>query len=311
MKNFKKILVLALAVMMCLTALAVPTFAATFETDVKITVRFDETGDNIIASVVTTKPCGAIQGTLTFEGTTFVKADFIEKNDQVKHNPQADSIKFVLLANDLSGDGDTHWADFYFAVPAGTGVTFGLTNVEACDVNENLDNAIEVNDVTLTLTANELTTLGAQHRKADSDKNVKAALRFGFKLEREIKDGKHMLSNEKEAIRCGFILATNGIETLEVNFDEKTGTISAVDAGARVYKATKCYKSEEKYMIYTAALQDIPEANWSTKVAARPFVVYFDGTEYGYELGAVVTKSYADVKDASGLLDATLGLGYK
>lgn len=316
MKNFKKILVLALAVMMCLTALAVPTFAATFNTEIKITARFNETGDKIIASVVTTEPAGAIQGTLTYSGLTFdeAKIDFSENNNMEKHihNDTNKTIKFVLLANDLNGDGDTHWADFYFNVPAEGDVTFSLSDVKACDVNENLtDDAIEVAPATLTLTANELTTLGAQHRKAEG--TTKAALRFGFRLDRTIdENGNHILGENKKAVRCGFILSTNGAETLEVSgFDEKTGTISEVTAGAKWYKATKCYKSEEKYMIYTAALQNIPEANWSTKVAARPFVVYFDGTEYGYELGAVVTKSYADVKDASGLLDATLGLGYK
>lgn len=318
MKNFKKILVLALAVMMCLTALAVPTFAATFDTEIKITARFNETGDKIIASVVTTEPAGAIQGTLTYSGLTFdeTKIDFSEKNSMEKHvhNDTNKTIKFVLLANNLN-DGDTHWADFYFNVPTSGDVKFSLSDVKACDVNENLtDDAITVDDVTLTLTANELTTLGAQHRKADETKDVKAALRFGFRLDRTIdKNGNHILGENKKAVRCGFILAINTNGELTAEVDEDTGEISGVPSGALCQKATKCYKSEKEYMIYTAALQKIPDTELNTPVSARPFVVYFDTAreKYGCELGAVVTKSYADVKDASGLLDETLGLGYK
>ncbi len=314
MKNFKKILVLALAVMMCLTALSIPAFAA-FNPEVKITARFDETGEHIIASVVTTVKCGAIQGTLTYEGLTFDEEStkFTEISDQDKYVPEGNKVKFVLLANDLT-NGDTHWADFYFDLPENmtddTTFTFALENVAACDVNETLADAISVAPVSLTLTGNDLTTLGAQYR--EPTETVSSALRFGFRLDR--KEGSNELSGNKVAVRCGYILSTkidaSTLLTADIREDGAVD-VSTVTEGAKAYTATKCYKSHADYMIYTVAVKNIPDSVKDTKIYARPYVVYWDVTDevYGIDFGTQVAKTYAEVQAASGLLDGNLGYG--
>lgn len=327
MKNFKKILVLALAVIMCLTALSVTAFAEPFNPTVSITARFNETGDRIIASVVTSDPAGAIQATLTFNGAKLDtnKMDFSEDNDQKKHNVEGDTIKFVLLADDLT-KGDTHWADFYFEVPDSGSVSFALTNVSVCDVNENLsDNGIVIKGASLELTANDLTTLGAQHRKAVEDEKIEAALRFGTRLDRNQET--NALSEGKTAIRCGFIAGfefkLDGAELKVTDFDTKTGEFSAVTPKAINIPAKKCLQDEEEYLIYTYAVVGFDdtktaETNEGTKlvkdlpIVARPYVIYVedDGETYGIDYGAPISKSYTDVTKASGLIDNTAGSVY-
>lgn len=330
MKNFKKILVLALVVIMCLTALSVTAFAEPFNPTVSITARFNETGDRIIASVVTTEPAGAIQGTLTYSsGLTFdsEKTKFSENNNMEKHVHDKDNktIKFVLLADDLT-KGDTHWADFYFEVPDSGSVSFALTNVSVCDVNENLsDNGIVIKGASLELTANDLTTLGAQHRKAVEDEKIEAALRFGTRLDRNQET--NALSEGKIAIRCGFIAGfefkLGGAELKVTDFDTKTGEFSAVTPKAINIPAKKCLKDEEEYLIYTYAVvgfddTKMAETNEGTKlvkdlpIVARPYVIYVedDGETYGIDYGAPISKSYTDVTKASGLIDNTAGSVY-
>ncbi len=318
MKNFKKILVLALAVMMCLTALAVPTFAATFNPEVKITVRFNDDGDRIIASVVTAKETGAIQGTLTFDGLTFdaENTKFTEINDQRKYVEQENAIKFVLLANDLT-KGDTHWADFYFEVPKSTGVTFGLKDVKACDINETLADAVSVNPVALTLSENDLRTLGAQYRAAAD--NVSPALRFGTRLDRNQET--NALSEGKTAVRCGFLAGfefkVKGAELAATIDDE--GKITGVTKGAINKQAKYCLSTANDHMIYTYAVTGIEEDSKvntgeaeeyvkDLNIVVRPYVIYQNAdSTYGIDYGTQVSKCYSDVQAASGLLDATLG----
>lgn len=326
MKNFKKILVLALAVIMCVTVLSVTTFAEVFNPTVSITARFNETGDKIIASVVTSAPAGAIQATLTFEGAELYtkKMDFSEDNDQEKHKVEGNTIKFVLLANDLNGDGDTHWADFYFKVPNDGSVSFALTNVSVCDVKENLsDDGIVIKGASLQLTANDLTTLGAQHRKAVEDEKIEAALRFGTRLDRNQET--NALSEGKTAIRCGFIAGfefkLDGAELKVADFDTKTGEFSAVTPKAINIPAKKCLKDEEQYLIYTYAVvgfddTKMAETGEGTKlvkdlpIIARPYVIYEKDGVYGIDYGAPISKSYTDVIKASGLIDNTAGSVY-
>lgn len=322
MKNFKKILVLALAVIMCLTALAVPTFAATFNPEVSITARFNDEGNRIIASVVTKEKAGAIQGTLTYSGLTFdeTKIDFSEKNNIEKHVHDKDNktIKFVLLANNLN-DGDTHWADFYFEVPESGSVTFGLENVAVCDVNENLADAVSVPDVTLTLTENDLTTLGAQYRATNP------ALRFGTKLDRAQADNALVSKEGAKAVRCGYIAGFKfkvGEATLTAtDFSTETGRFTTVTTGAIYKQAKYCLTDTEDYMIYTYAVTGITDDKQvdtdgneevdayvkDLPIVVRPYVIYELDGQYGIDYGTQVSKCYADVQAASGLLDATLG----
>ena len=59
-----------------------------FNPEIKISARFDENGEKIIAAVVTSQECGAISGVITF--TSNVEFDaaaskFIEENDDIKY----------------------------------------------------------------------------------------------------------------------------------------------------------------------------------------------------------------------------------
>ena len=317
MKNFKKILVLALAVIMCLTALSVTAFADTFEPVVSITARFNDAGNRIIASVVTDLPGGAIQGTLTYSGLTFdaTSTKFAEQNDQEKYVPGENQIKFVLLANDMV-NGDTHWADFYFEVPAAESVTFGLTNVSVCDVNETLAEGVSVADVTLALSQNDLRTLGAQYRETNP------ALRFGTRLDRNAETNALTLIEGATALRCGYIAGfafkVNGQPLEAKDFDTETGKFTTVTTGAINKQAKYCLSSAADHMIYTYAVTGITDEKTTTvgeetkyikdlPITARPQVVYVKDGVYGIAYGTQVSKSYAEIQAASGLLDATLG----
>ena len=323
MKSFKKILVLALAVIMCLTALSVTAFADGFNPEIKISARFDENGEKIIAAVVTSQECGAISGVITF--TSNVEFDaaaskFIEENDDIKYNKLSDtSVKFVILANDMQ-NGNKHWADLHFNIKSKGDITFTLSDVDVCDVNETLvKNSQSVKGATITLTDNELRTLGAQHRAENP------ALRFGAKLNRNIADNTLGDTNKKVAIRCGFIAGFEfkigkGTQVVATDFDSKTGAFSTVSKGAVIKQAKYCLESTDDYMIYTYAVTGITDTSKTTTdkgeeyvkdlaIVARPYVVYKnadDGT-YGIDYGAQISKSYADVKAASTLLDSSLG----
>ena len=316
MKNFKKILVLALAVIMCLTALSVSTFAATFNPVVSITARFNDAGNRIIASVVTDLPGGAIQGTLTYSGLNFdaTSTKFAEQNDQEKYVPGQNQIKFVLLANDMV-NGDTHWADFYFEVPAAESVTFGLTNVSVCDVNETLAEGVSVADVTLALSRNDLRTLGAQYRKENP------ALRFGTRLDRNAETNALTLIEGATAVRCGYIAGFEfnvGEDTELTATVDETGKITSVTEGAINKIAKYCLSSEADHLIYTYAVTGITDDKQTTvgeetkyvkdlPIVVRPYVVYVKDGEYDIAFGTQISKSYAEIQAASGLLDATLG----
>ena len=331
MKNFKKILVLALAVIMCVTVLSVTTIADTFNPTIKITARYDDNGEQIIASVVTSQPCGAIKATFSYEGSVELdtsKIAFVDKTEAEPYVTNGNTITFVLLANDLTS-GDTYWADFYFTVNGKENVTFSLKDVDVCDVNETLvSDSKELEGTTITLTADDLKTLGAQYRKPvdDAQNPISAALRFGSRIDRTKNTADddetilhNLTSNKGVAVRCGFLAGfefkVEKDRVLEAEFDENTGEFTDITTGAINIPAKKCLQDKDTYLIYTYAVTGIEEdtqAETSTGVyeyvkdlpiVARPYVVYKtnDGA-YGIEYGAQVSKSYSDVQAVSDLL---------
>lgn len=324
MKNFRKILVLALAVIMCVTVLSVTTFADTFNPTIKITARFDDAGDQIIASVVTSQPCGAIKATFTYTGDLALdesKFAFADKLAGDKYVVKDNTVTFVLLAENLAA-GSTYWADFYFDVTSKTSpITFSLSNVDVCDVNETLvENSESIEGTTLTLSANDLQTLGAQYRKADPDKEITAALRFGTKLDRNAETNALPKIAGATAVRCGYIAGFEfkvgkGTELEATNIDGN-GIITSVTDGAINKQAKYYFSSTSDYMIYTYAVTGIgADTQVDTDgdevkdayvkdlpIVVRPYVIYKNNGEYGIAYGAQVSKSYSDVEAVSELL---------
>ncbi len=318
MKNFKKILVLALAVIMCVTVLSVTSFADTFSPSVSISVRFNDEGTKLIAAIVTNQNCGAIEGKLTFSGTTFdddatkTVEDAVKTDINYTKTEGKNEIKFVILTKNIN-EGDTHWADFYFDIPASGDVTFNLSGVNACDINETLKEGITVPNSSISFTTDALQTLGTQYRAEVPADGVKAALRFGAKVTRNAKNENSIeLPEGATAIRCGFIWAredvvTENFSNLTVNINTD-GTIESWTTGAKHVPALKCLYADDNYLIYTVAIQNIPETYKGTKIAAVPYLVYknSDGT-YAYATGDQMTKTYDEVRQASLLLDGTGG----
>ncbi len=314
MKNFKKIIVLALAVVVCLTALSVTILADTaFNPTIKISARFDKTGDKLIAAVVTSQPCGAIKGTLTFsDKLTIDQAYFVEQNDDTKkYVVNGNSVTFVILADDME-NGDTHWADFYFKVNSVADVTFALSDVEACDVNETLaGEGTKIEDATVTLTAENLQALGAQYRKETG--NVESALRFGSKLKVDMSN--NALGNGKTAVRCGYIAGfefkLDGADLKETTtFDSTTGEITAVTTGAINKQAQYYLDKGDNYIIYTYAIKGFGKGTTANgdkpvedlPIVARPYVIYKDSNGYGIEFGTQISKCYSEVEEISDLV---------
>lgn len=321
MNSFRKILGVVLSIVMCITVLSFTTFADSFNPEIKISARFDEKGEKIIAAVVTSQNCGAISGTVNFSSNLefdSVASEFVEENNDVKYTKISDtSLRFVILANDLE-NGNNHWVDLHFNIKSTGDVTFTLSDVDVCDINENLvENSLAIKGATLTLTDNQLRTLGSQYREQ------KPALRFGAKLERNIADNS-LGDTNKVAIRCGFIAGFEykigeGVEISATDFDSKTGGFSKVTKGAIKKQAKYCLKNENDYIIYTYAITGITDTSTTNTpagqkyvkdlpIVARSYVVYknADGS-YGIDYGAQITKSFADVKAVSNLIDGSLG----
>ncbi len=323
MKNFRKILVLALAVIMCITALSVTTFAddfnPSFNPSIEITARFAEDGEQIIASVVTSQPCGAIKATFTFAGdVALADKKFVDATEGEKSviSDAGTDVTFVLLAADLAS-GSTHWADFYFTLGenASGDIRFTLSNVDVCDVNETLvSDSQELENATLTLSETDLQTLGAQYR-ADNP-----ALRFGTKLDRAQADNALASKERAKAVRCGYIAGFKfkvGEATLTAtDFSTETGRFTTVTTGAIYKQAKYCLTDTEYYMIYTYAVTGITDDKQvdtdgneevdayvkDLPIVVRPYVIYELDGQYGIDYGAQISKSYSDVQAVSDLL---------
>ena len=298
MKSFKRILVLALAVAMCLTAFAISSSAAgEFNPSAQLLARYSENGGKIIVSITTTEKCGAMMATLTYptnKGIT-VSNDtgrFIEDSNNTTgeffDKTTAGKVKFAVVTDDVTV-GSTHWADIVFDVNvaaiadntvAAEAIDFELIDIQVCDINETLDESVAVDPESVEFSFKSLRSLGAQKRSSDN------ALRFGTRADFggasvEVAN-QIVIGNETyTARRCGYTygytdkVSANGFADFRVDLiDAKKGMdIDVVDDDALCMRATKyyAYDAVKNYFVYTLAIKGLDAAR---EVSVRPYVIY-------------------------------------
>ncbi len=317
MKNFKKLFVLALAVIMCVTVLSVNSFAA-FSPNVELKARYSAAGDKLYVSVLTDNSYGAIKATLTYNSALTLEKDsstFVEGRTKVsdatdKFTEGTGTITFVLVTDKLGeGGGDKLWADFCFSgVGSVTSPEFVLDNISISNLAE------EINDNTATLKAEKtitvapvLNSLGAQYRKADT--GVKAAIRFGSRIARanSLEGDKIVASatikvgeEDCKVLACGHIIAFEDSLTQGNAFEAKyeSNTVTAPD-GASVIKATKYFTRDDDYIVHTVAAPLAKTENLTRTIVARPYVVYEKANGVAEILhGETMSGTYNGVKEA-------------
>ena len=320
MKSFKRILVLALAVAMCLTAFAISSSAAgEFNPSAQLLARYNENGDKIIVSITTNVKCGAMMATLTYptdkgialsEDTGRFIEDATNKTGEFFDKTTAGKVKFAVVTDDVTV-GSTHWADICFDINIDnfkTDVNFTLEDIQVCDINETLDESVAVNAESVTFAYKALRGLGAQKATAGT------TLRFGTRVDFAGGDATNVVAANQITIdgkaysarRCGYSLAyTNNVEGNFDNFGVQlvnaanSMELVAKDATTTIFaQATKYYKNDPagNFFVYTLAVTGL---NKDRSVSVRPYVIY-EGEEGGFVVinGDVLTNSCTGVANA-------------
>ena len=295
MKSFKRILVLALAVVMCLTAFAISSSAAgDFNPDVELLARYNENGDKIIVSITTTQKCGAMMATLTYPTDKGIAlgADagrFVEDatgNTEYFDDSVDGQVKFAVVTDNVAV-GSTHWADICFDLTVAnlsddTTFNFTLEDIQVCDIEETLDDAIDVGSEEVAFEYKSLRSLGAQKRIADN------ALRFGTRVDllgatAEAANQIVIGTTTYTARRCGYTYGyTNNVKGANDDFadfgveliDAKTGMDLAVTNPYSLFvRSNKYYRydAEGKFFVYTLAVTGL---NNDKELSVRPYVIY-------------------------------------
>ncbi len=318
MKNIKKIVILALAIVMCITSLSVMSFAEGYDPGVKILTSYDDLGNTIIASVATEQKAGAIKATFAYAGSITINPAGVKLIENVSVNEacQVDGNKITFILVTDKAEGENLWATVPFTLNAEIteDVTFSLTAIEVCDVKAaELGNWISIPDKKLTITSNKLRALGAQYRQKDADTYASDdSLRFGTKLFRT--KGTNAIVGGT-AVSCGYVLgfefnitAKNGSLPDELTVTLDGSTPKAVANGSFVKQASKGLEFADDYLIYAYAINGFYDDEGNPKksgehiladekVRATPYVVYQkeDGT-YDVAYGQTISKSYNEVK---------------
>ncbi len=322
MKSFKRILVLALAVTMCLTAFAISSSAAgEFNPNVGLLARYNENGDKIIVSITTDVKCGAMMATLTYPTNDGIALSedtgrFIEDDDnktgEFFDKTTDGEVKFAVVTDDVTV-GSTHWADICFDLDVtkltdATEFDFTLEGIQVCDINETLDDSVEVGSEAVTFEYKALRGLGAQKATAET------TLRFGTRVDFAGGSAQDVVAANKITIgdktytarRCGYSLGyTNnvsandfadfGVELVNANSMD----IKVKNASTTIFtRAEKYYKYDPagNYFVYTLSITGL---NKDREVSVRPYVIY-EGEEGGYVVinGDVLTNSCTGVANA-------------
>ena len=344
MKSFKRILVLALAVVMCLTAFAISSSAAgEFNTEAQLLARYSENGNKIIVSITTKDKCGAMMATLNYPIDAGISLNkdktgyFIEdgsNNDEYFDSSVDGQVKFAVVTNDVAvgSSGSSHWADFVFDVDvaeikdntvAAKAIVFELTEIQVCDIEETLANSVSVDSEKVEFSFKSLRSLGAQKRTDD-------ALRFGTRADFEGGSKQNVTAANKITIegetytarRCGYTygytdkVSANDFADFRVELkDAKKGMdLQVVDPNALFVRTQKYYhyNPDENYFVYTLAIK-VPST--TAKVSVRPYVVYEanepkdDEDRFLVINGDVLTNSCDDIDKALAFI-GDLGTNY-
>lgn len=295
MKSFKRILVLALAVIMCLTAFAISSSAAgSFNPNVELLARYNENGDKIIVSITTTQKCGAMMATLTYPTGKGIAlgADagrFVEDatgNTEYFDDSVDGQVKFAVVTDNVAV-GSTHWADICFDLDVAnlsddTTFNFRLKDIQVCDIEETLDDAVNVGSEKVAFEYKSLRSLGAQKRISDN------ALRFGTRVDllgaTAEAANQIVIGNTTYTARiCGYTYGyTNNVKGAKNDFadfgvklkDAKKGMdLEVTNPYSLFVRSNKYYRydAEGKFFVYTLAVTGL---NNDKELSVRPYVIY-------------------------------------
>ncbi len=305
MKNLKKLLVLVLAVVMCLTAMSITSFAADdFNPTVDIFRRYNNSGDKMYLVVTSDKPYGAIKATLEFpEGVTFDIANSKFDENAAKdymYTKNGNAITFAVATDNLTGDkkGSTAWAELVFDMGSLNEATFNLKDISIADIDETLDEAVPVASKTIKV-SNYLNALGAQYRPASQGT---PALRFASKLFMN----RSFVTEKGTAKKIGYIVAWSDVltrenATLGATLSGETVVVNNANAMVNI-PCSNYYVQTETDITYTVAIKyNDNSANLNRKVTVMPYVVIENGGAYSIELGDAMEKTYNQVVEQYGL----------
>lgn len=312
MRNAKKILAILLTFALCFSLCAVMTSAETdFNPKVKLSASYTGYDNGEVSVVVTTsQACGAISGTLTYTGATYVSAKANE-NGTDQFVQTEGQVKFVIVTDKLTADGgDFAWATIKFKDIKST-AKFELKDVKVCDVGASdlkSPDALTIEDVKpITV----IGTLGSQYREPKTD--ITAGLRFAAKIVRTKGTDALPNLNNKTAVSCGFligfadnIVSKNSLTdksqidlksfVTNVNTDDYTLNIP-VGKGVLARKSQYYKASENDYLVCTLVVEGLD--NYADKdIVFLPYVVYNgdDGLEVAY--GTQINRNFNEVKNA-------------
>lgn len=335
MKNFKRLFVLVLAVVMCLTAFAISSSAADeFNPTVNLLARYNETGDKIIVTVTTSDACGAIMGTLTTNATVngaleikLADSKFVEdvktEDNSNYYTQVTNGVKFAVVTDKVT-DGSKTWVDVYFDVKDiadgmadANALKFTFADVQVCSVGEELvDGAALNDDVSVEIPFVSLRALGA---KKQADDNV---ILFGARVDltgstTNFKDSATIKVGDKEyqAKSCGYAYGyTNRVEGANKDFADfavklnAEGEVEPVSSDVSQYvlvKQCKKYKywdaENKKFFVYTLKISNISDA--AREISVRPYVVYADNEGNSFLIqGNVISRSCNGIAEAPAFL---------
>ena len=294
MSNFKKIAAIVLSLIM-IFSFSIFASAASTVTDANLTTSYDNSGQFLQVTLSTSNAVAGIQGTFTYDAEAvellpdsivFSNADNTVDNSL---NYSTGSVNFVMVGNVTSGS--TEWVTFSFTVLKTADITFGLSNMSVCNVDEQ-DVTTTINNKTINVSVEALSTLGAQIR-SKTIPDAAQDIRFGSKLVRnDTGTGEYIIvgGNTYKAKSCGYLVAlTSKLANGEVM------TVGSTNTAVKNKQSTNCYLRESTYFIYTLVVTGITSTNNATQISVRPYVVYnVNGVNY-YSYGNQVSKSINDV----------------
>lgn len=315
MNKMKKLLAILVAFVMCFTVFGMVASASVQDTQVYLKLNYaDNAATTVNAIISTSQPCGAIQGTITYEGATFDSASFIDggdKDDEYVHDPDAKTIKFVAVTDDLT-NGDTNWVNFKFNITGNA--TFTLSDVSVCDVGAtDIKNGIILPSQQI-IVDTTIRTLGGQYRAQSGD--IKAALRFGSNLNRTKSTSEIKIDESTyKAVSCGYLIGfdfniadkTQAPKEALKSYVSREGDklVARANTGVFVKESKYYFTSTDTNLIYTYAVTGFYNGGTPVEkdghvlanetISAVPYVIYKKGDDYDVLYGDEISRSYNEV----------------
>ena len=161
---------------------------------------------------------------------------------------------------------------------------------------------------------------GAQIRKPDASKKVTAGVRFITRISTALISNVEQLNDRNQSLRpdssddkgIGYgTVVTAKKNVASGSMIEKDENAASVMNGMIVSPAVINYREYNGYVLYTALVVGIPESHYTTDIAARPYITYYDAngvertyyyteTSSSHNIGGGYYSSYKTLADFYG-----------